>query len=170
MTDPLDPQRLPRAAAGRVEYVVQRLARALGRSTEAVVARHGISVPGYRVLLLLSDQVPRSNAELARLAFVTAQATHLVLTELVERGLVERGDHPGNRRIRLLRLTTAGADVLAACLADVVAVEERLLAGLPAAERDVLLPVLTHAAGVLSGGFFGDADAERAAAALRRQP
>lgn len=165
----LDPQRAPRAAAARVEYVAQRLARALTRSTELVTARHGVSVPEYRVLLLLGDEVSRSNAELARLSFVTAQASHLVVAELVRRGLAERAAHPVNRRIRLVRLTDRGAAVLDACVADVVAVEERLRAGLPAAERAGLLPTLTRAAEVLAGGFFGDADQERAAAALRRQ-
>ncbi|SCX40338.1 DNA-binding transcriptional regulator, MarR family [Klenkia marina] len=165
----LDPQRLPRAAAARVEYVAQRLARALTRSTEVIAARHGVSVPEYRVLLLLGDEVPRSNAELARLSFVTAQASHLVVAGLVRRGLARRAAHPDNRRIRLVGLTERGAAVLDACVADVVAVEERLRAGLPARQREQLLPTLTGAAEVLAGGFFGDADLERAAADLRRQ-
>ncbi|QNG37213.1 MarR family transcriptional regulator [Geodermatophilaceae bacterium NBWT11] len=165
---PVDPGRLPRAAAGRVEYVAQRLARALTRSTDAIAARHGVSVPEYRVLLLLSDQVPRSNAELARLSFVSAQATHLVLADLVARGLAERGAHPENRRIRLVRLTDQGAAVLEACLADVVAVEDRLHAGMPQPERDLLLSALTRAAETLAGGHFGDLHSEREATERRR--
>jgi hypothetical protein len=67
-----------------------------------------------------------------------------------------------------VRLTGRGAAVLDACVADVVAVEERLRAGLPAAERDRLLPTLTRAAEALAGGFFGDPALEEESADLRR--
>ncbi|MCZ2828848.1 MarR family transcriptional regulator [Modestobacter sp. VKM Ac-2986] len=164
----VDPDRAPRAAASRVEYVSQRLARALTRATELVVARHSISVPEYRMLLLLSDQVPRSNAELARLMFVSSQATHLVLSDLVARGLVGRSAHPGNRRVRLARPTELGTVTLNACLADMIGIEDRILAGMPPAERGMLLSALQHAAEVLAGGYFGDEDLEREAVALRR--
>jgi DNA-binding MarR family transcriptional regulator len=164
---PVDPEQLPRAAFSRVEYVSQRLARALLRATELIAARQGIAVPEYRMLLILSDQVPRSNAELGRLMFVSAQAAHLVLSHLAARGLVERIPHPENRRIRLARPTEAGLAKLNACLAEMIAVEDRIYAGMPPAERGLLLSTLNHAAEVLAGGYFGDPRTEREAIELR---
>ncbi|OMQ16235.1 hypothetical protein A7K94_0203905 [Modestobacter sp. VKM Ac-2676] len=145
------------------------MARALARATELIAARQSISVPEYRMLLLLSDQVPRSNAELARLSFVSAQATHLVLSDLVARGLVERREHPENKHIRLARLTEPGAATLDRCLVDVIEVEDRLLAGMPHAERGLLLSALNHASDVLAGGYFGDAALEGEAIEHRRR-
>jgi DNA-binding MarR family transcriptional regulator len=164
---PVGPERLPAAAFSRIEYVSQRLARALQRATELIAARQSISVSEYRMLLILSDHVPRSNADLARLMFVSSQAAHLVLSDLVSRGLVERTPHPDNRRIRLARLTDDGLAKLNACLAEMIAVEDRIYAGMPAAERGLLLSSLHHAAEVLAGGYFGDEDTEREAVRLR---
>ncbi|GGR46351.1 DNA-binding MarR family transcriptional regulator [Nocardioides luteus] len=166
---PVGPERLPTAAFSRIEYVSQRLARALQRATELIAARQSISVSEYRMLLILSDQVPRSNADLARLMFVSSQAAHLVLSDLVSRGLVERTPHPDNRRIRLARPTDAGMAKLNACLAEMIAVEDRIYAGMPPAERGLLLSSLHHAAEVLAGGYFGDEATEREAVRLRAE-
>jgi DNA-binding MarR family transcriptional regulator len=157
----------PAAGSARLEYVSQRLTRALTRATDAIASRHDISVPDYHLLLILSDGLARSNAELARRTFVSAQAAHLVVTDLESRGLIERTQHPRHGRIRLAALTARGRLVLDRCLEEMVEVEERIYAGLSETERSHLLSALNNAAEVLAGGFFGDKDAEHEAE-LRR--
>jgi DNA-binding MarR family transcriptional regulator len=157
----------PSTGSARLEYVSQRLARAFNRATEAIALRHEISVPEYHLLLVLSDDVARSNAELARRTFVSAQAAHLVVTDLEGRGLIERTRHPEHGRIRLVKLTDRGRLVLDSCLNEMIQVEERIYAGLSAPERRHLLSALNNAAEVLAGGYFGDRDAERNAEARR---
>lgn len=161
----------PHGANSRLQYVVNRLARALNRSTENIALAHGVSLPEFMIIMVLGEGDALSNAQLGRRTFVTAQAAHTVISGLVERGLIRRDAHPTNRRIKLASLTPEGWDVLNKCLAEIVDVEERILESLHPVERTVLLPGLLDCAQKFAGGYFGDKEAEKTAIARRiRQP
>ena len=85
-------------------------------------------------------------------------------------GLIERVEHPTNRRVRLVRLSEAGWDTLAKCEDEIRAREDRLAAIIGPDLGRSLAEVLDRAADTLAGGYFGDADAEAEAVANRRRP
>lgn len=64
------------------------------------------------VLLALRDE-PRNVAEVGALLGVTKQAAAKLVASLVEEGLVERREQPGDRRAVALRLTGEGRRFLA---------------------------------------------------------
>ncbi|MDY7104484.1 MAG: MarR family transcriptional regulator [Actinomycetota bacterium] len=149
-------------------YVVRRLARAMGRASDDIAADHDVSLPELMMLLVLGEGGGFSGAQLARRTFVTPQSGHQVLTQLVERGLVDRRPDPSNRRTLTHELTEAGWDVAERCRDAVLELEERVLAGVPDDERRLLKPGLLHAATTIRGGWFGDEDAEARSADRRR--
>lgn len=165
--EPVDDRGRP--ATDHIHYLVGRLSRALNRAMDNVALTHGLTPPEFMVFEVLGEGYAISNAQLARRTFVSSQATHEVVTELTARGLTQRDDHHTNRRIRLISLTEEGWRVRGECVAEVAAIENRILAGLDAAERAALIPSLLHSAEVLAGGYFGDEEAESAALALRTQ-
>lgn len=158
----------PADAMARLEWVTQRLARALQRAVELVAADHGITVAEYHLLLANSDDVGRSNAEIARLIFVTPQSANRVLAELERRGYLERTDDPHHGRIRQTVLTAAGREVLDDCIRRIAEIEARVMTGLDDEQARVLLPALRQAADTLAGGYFGDAGEELRAEEYRR--
>jgi len=59
-----------------VGYVLKRAVTALRAAMDADLRVHGLSVPQFACLKLLGSRPGLSNADLARGAFVTRQATH----------------------------------------------------------------------------------------------
>jgi DNA-binding MarR family transcriptional regulator len=161
-----DPRGEP--ATARLNYSAYRLARALNRFAENAALAHGVTLSQFLVLQVLGEGIPLSNAHLARRTFVSAQAAHNVSNELIESGLVERGAHPSNKRIRLVQLTERGWDVLGQCHAELRAHEDRLTATTGGELHGSLADVLDRSAQVLAGGYFGDDEAEVAAIARRQ--
>jgi DNA-binding MarR family transcriptional regulator len=153
----------PTPASERLLHTANRFARALNRAAEHTAMAHGITLPQLLALQVLGEGDALSNAALARRTFVSAQASHVVCGELLEAGLIERGPHPTNKRVLLVRLTPAGWQVLGRCTVELREVEDRLADALP---EPWPLPAILHAAAeTLAGGYFGDADAEAAARA-----
>ena len=163
----LDGAQRGQSANDRLLYLVNRMARAINRASDDVALAHDISLPELMALLVLGEDVGLSNAQLARRTFVTSQSAHQVVLTLTRKGLVERGPHETNRRIIVARMTDAGWAVLEQCRAEITAIEDRLLAQLSARDRNSLHASLFHAAQTLSGGWFGDVEAEERAAQRR---
>lgn len=161
-----DPRGEP--AADRLNYTAYRLGRALGRFTENLALSHGATLSQFLVLQVLGEGQPLSNAQLGRRTFVSAQAAHLVVNELLELVLVERGNYPTNRRIRLIQLTETGWVLIQNCTRELYAHERRLTASVGDEPGYSIVAVLDHAARELAGGYFGDDEAE-AQAVSRRQ-
>ena len=153
----------PTPAADRLLHTANRFARALNRAAEHTALAHGITLPQLLALQVLGEGESLSNAALARRTFVSAQACHVVCSELLEAGLIERGPHPTNKRVLLVRLTPSGWQVLQRCTVELRELEDRLAGALP---EPWPLPTILHtAAETLAGGYFGDANAEAAARA-----
>jgi len=168
-----EPTRDPRGtpATERLNYTAYRLARALNRAAENTALAHEVTLPQLLILQVLGEGTPLSNAQIARRTFVSSQAAHVVSAELLATGLIEKTEHPTNRRVRLVQLTDRGWNLLAVCDEDIRQREERLSAEVGQfLGDDSLADVLDRAAEVLAGGYFGDAEAEAEAVARRRRP
>jgi len=162
-----DPRGKPAIAS--LTYTANRLARALNRAAENAALAHDTTLPQLFILKVLGEGIPLSNADVARRTFVSSQAAHIVVSEMVENGIIERIDDPSNRRVRLLRLTDAGWSLLAECDREIVDREKRLIDEVETKAGTSLIDVLTQAAEHLAGGYFGDKAAEAAAVAARRR-
>jgi DNA-binding MarR family transcriptional regulator len=126
-----------------------RLTRAMIEAETPVLRAHDVEMWDYAVLAALEDGPAPTQAELA--TGVGRDKTRLIpiLDRLEARGLLRRTPDPADRRNRVIALTPAGRELLAACRAGIREVEAELLAGLDPAERDVFVAVLDRLAGAV---------------------
>jgi len=134
-----------------VGYALKRATAALRAAMDAGLRPLGISVPQYSCLEQLGQRPGLSVAELARGTFVTRQSMHALLLGLEERGLLARAATAPQGRALPTELTEAGRALLGRASRVVAAIEHRMTAALPAAERRRLLAALTGCAEALSG-------------------
>ena len=121
--------------APRILYQVKQVELAVRGRLDAVVRPHGITVTQYTALTVLEQHRGMSSAQLARHAFVSAQAMEGIVRALSEAGLIHRVRGPRNRRRMTISLTPAGTALLGACRADVDRIEGEAFAGLTADQR-----------------------------------
>jgi DNA-binding MarR family transcriptional regulator len=122
--------------------MLQPLARALIEAELPVLARHGITMWGYVVLNALRDAPQSTQAALAEK--IGADKTRIIVTlnDLQAAGLIAREPDPADRRARLLSITPAGNRVRRGVQGEIQRNEERVLAGLPPADRRGFLRAL----------------------------
>ena len=131
---------------------VHRLGRHLDRARSAAVAGHGVEPWEFEVLSALrraGADGGLSPGALLRSTLVSSGAMTNRLDRLEAAGLVARGPNPVDRRGVLVRLTPRGCAVAEACLVDLVAAEDALLAPLPPADRERLADLLRRVLGPL---------------------
>ncbi|WCO68450.1 MarR family transcriptional regulator [Iamia majanohamensis] len=123
---------------------IGRLARVsaqVGAAVESVLAEHGLTVADFDVLATLrragAPFTLRTGAITRQLMLSPAGMTGRV-DRLEGRGLVARAPDPDDRRGWRVRLTDEGRAVVDAAVADHVANEGRILAGLSPAQRRAL--------------------------------
>ncbi|WP_102144922.1 MarR family winged helix-turn-helix transcriptional regulator [Mycobacterium hubeiense] len=120
------------------------LMRALIAAEQPVLAKHGLSMWGYSVLVALDRSPIRTQAALAEA--IGADKTRIIATldELQEQGYIERQPDPDDRRARLLAITESGRAVKNAAQAEIQRGEERWLGALDPDDRRVFLRVLSQ--------------------------
>jgi len=136
---------------------VSRLAKHLDVLRRRAFAAHGLEPWGFDVLSALRRQGPPyqlSPGALLPATLVTSGTMTNRIDRLAEAGLVDRLPDPADKRGVLVRLTADGAAAADAALADLLARERDLLAGLERGQRSTL-------AGLLRG-LLAPFDAERA--------
>jgi DNA-binding MarR family transcriptional regulator len=136
-------------------YLVGRVERVVRRAMNDVLAAHAVSLNQYTTLSVLESRSGLSNAQLARRALVSPQSMNEVLLSLEERGFVRRRAHAEHGRILQAQVTPKGRRLLAACEAEVDAVEQRMTKGLSPRERRSLHRVLLECVQALDGGLAG---------------
>jgi DNA-binding MarR family transcriptional regulator len=117
---------------------VTRLARHLDLARRDTFARHGLDVWEFDVLTALRREGPPYELSPGRLIHRTLSTSGTMtnrIDRLEERGLVERRRDPDDRRGVRVRLTAAGRERVERALADLLAYEREVLAGLDGAER-----------------------------------
>jgi DNA-binding MarR family transcriptional regulator len=126
----------------RTGYLVSQVRAALRTQLDGALADRGLTAPQYVALTTLEEDPGLSNAEMARLCFVTPQTMLRIIENLDDAGLVARNPHPTHGRIRQIELTARGRRLVAECHQRVLALEEQMVAPLSKKERKQLFGLL----------------------------
>jgi DNA-binding MarR family transcriptional regulator len=118
--------------AGRVRH----------RLSERVLNRLGISIPEWRVLLLVGEAGVRTAGDLVGMSDMDHVTIHRAVTRLCAAGLLHRAIDPDNRRQKLLWVADPGEAVLAEAIPVAYEIEAELLAGLSREEAATLRRLL----------------------------
>ncbi|MGW5387700.1 MarR family winged helix-turn-helix transcriptional regulator [Nocardia sp. NPDC003963] len=133
-------------AEERIGSYVKRAEQARIAAKSAALKPIGVTEAQYAALLFLGENPGISAAALARLCGVTPPTMNTVLTNLVDRGLIERTPHPWHRNMLETRLTDEGETVVDAADARAIAVERTVGDGFTDAERETLCRLLSRCA------------------------
>lgn len=124
---------------------ISRLAHQLDRGRAAAFSAHGLEPWEFDVLAALRRSgapFQLSPGQLLRETLVTSGTMTNRVDRLVARDLVNRDDHPGDRRGVLVRLTDRGRETVDAALADLLVAERSMLESLAQSDRDQLVETL----------------------------
>jgi DNA-binding MarR family transcriptional regulator len=94
----------------------QRAARALARHFDEVLRPVGVTNQQFSLLMALNRPQPPPMGPVAKLLAMDRTTLTAALKTLERRGLVRTESSPDDRRARLLRLTKAGEEALAAAV------------------------------------------------------
>lgn len=94
----------------------------------------GLSLPQMTILLHLHYQGPNEVTQICEMMQVTPAGASQMIDRMVQQGMVRREEVPGDRRVRLVKLTDKGRKVVLESIAARQAWIEDLVAGLPPAE------------------------------------
>lgn len=96
----------------------------------------------YAALRILQDHPDIDQVTLARYCALDNSTTATLAVRLEEKGLIERFTPPENKRVRLLRLSESGADVLKSLVPLIDELHKRMLGTLSADEQQTFLTLL----------------------------
>ncbi|MBK6850539.1 MAG: MarR family transcriptional regulator [Burkholderiales bacterium] len=136
------PARIPPLASLPGHYIrrLQQIAVALFlEETEA----HNITPVQYAALSAAKRQPGMDQRTLASSIGFDTSTIGGVIDRLERRGLIERQASERDRRVRLLVVTTAGAELLQQLTKPVMKSQQRILAPLPAKQRAEFIAMLT---------------------------
>jgi DNA-binding MarR family transcriptional regulator len=132
------------------EQVGYLLRQAHQRATSLFVAEmgveHQITPTQYTALVRLHEQGALSQNHLGRLSAMDPATIQGVIRRLVERGLIQRSENPGDRRRATLKLTAEGHKLVLQLIERGPRVSEVTLAPLAPKERKVFLDLLRRLA------------------------
>ncbi len=124
-----------------IGFLLKRAQHMFRTSVDDALRPFELTAPQFAVLSAVEASAGISNAELARLAFVTPQTMQGILAGLERTGLLERSPHPQHGRILRSTLTDKGVRVIREARTIVQAIEHRLAEAVGPA----LLPAFSEA-------------------------
>jgi DNA-binding MarR family transcriptional regulator len=102
-----------------------------------------ITIPQFRILVILSARGPINVKTLAGLLHVQRSTTGRMVQRLVTAGLIDRRPHPASRRELVVELTQRGKEVMQAVTAHRREEIARVVQNMPERERYGLVSALT---------------------------
>lgn len=133
----------------RLGMYIKRVEQQLTAAKHAGLRPFGLTVPQYAALVHLSLNPGMSAAALARSCLVTPQTMATVVSNLENKGLVERQPHRWHGNLIEHQLTGAGRQVLAPADAAASAIERAIAAEFRPDERKQLVAMLARVSRVL---------------------
>ena len=135
-----------RGEQGYLGYLLRQAHAAVRLKMERTLADLGVTSPQFAVLTMLNAYPGLSGADVARLTFLTPQTVGVIIRNLERDGAIEMTPHPVHGRIQQWTLTSRGATLLKACRERVIALEQRLVAGLDSKAETAIRRWLTDVA------------------------
>ncbi len=132
-------------AALAIVYRLTRIAAVWNAEIEKVFAAHGITSTDFAVLANLrraGAPYRLNQRQLMSALRLTSGTVSLRIDKMVERKLVARTNDPADARASVIGLTTAGRQLFDRVAPAHLANEERLLASVPPAQRQVFADLL----------------------------
>jgi DNA-binding MarR family transcriptional regulator len=127
-----------RGTQGYLGYLLRQAGVAYRTQLERALAADGVTQPQFAVMTMVKAYPGLSNADLARLSWLTPQTVSVIVANLKRDGVLVSRPHAVHGRIRQLALTPHGERILGRCRAQVVVLERKLTRGLsPQHERTV---------------------------------
>ncbi|TCP51925.1 DNA-binding MarR family transcriptional regulator [Tamaricihabitans halophyticus] len=133
----------------RVGFHVKRVEQELIALKTLVLKPSGLTVPQYSALVMISLNPGATAAALARFNMVTPQTMATILTNLADKGLVERKPDPYHLNSISVELTDYGKQILATADQAAVSVERTLGAAFTDEERETLISLLARCSDTL---------------------
>jgi DNA-binding MarR family transcriptional regulator len=140
-------EREPASPSERVTAALTGLELALIRHRNGVRRRLAVSEEELAVLLCLGHEGRASQSRLAALSTLSRSGIGALLQRLESEGLVERRTQPGDRRVRLVRLSARGQARLRDAYRERDAALSHVLAASPEGAAERLLSELGRAVG-----------------------
>ena len=141
------------AEALELGYLIKRAQQALRNTIDPALFDVGLTMAQYAALYHLRRHSGASNAELARLSFVTPQTMVRIVVDLEQRGLISRTRSSHNARVLESQLSPQGSAALDRAQDRVDAVHDRMLDGVLPSEIKRLSKSLVHIAEALERGL-----------------
>jgi DNA-binding MarR family transcriptional regulator len=139
------------ARGGELVDAVMTASRVLvGVAARSLAAVGDVSLPQYRVLVLLAGRGPQRAIDLAGALGVNPSSATRLIDRLVRSGLVRRQRSPADRRSYRVALSPKGRDLVAEVTQRRREEFERLLSGLPAGQHQSVIAAL-HAIAEAAG-------------------
>ena len=137
----------PIAIYGMPGHLIRRMHQASQAIFDSAITEVGFGLTSvqYAALTVIAARPGLDQATLASAIAFDRPTTGGVIDRLEAKGLVRREIAKGDRRSRRLHLQPAGRQVLEGATPVVERVQERMLAGLNAAEQATLLRLLSKA-------------------------
>jgi len=102
------------------------------------VKASGLSMPQFNILMQLHYQRACGVSDISTRMDITSAAASQLVEKLVQAGLLERAEDPHDRRVRQLRLTVGGQELVEAALSARYRWVDELIETLEPAEREKL--------------------------------
>jgi DNA-binding MarR family transcriptional regulator len=133
---------LPPALRQRLGLLLFRAHKGVKRLAGAKLATLGLSTGHMGILEMLRATPGQTQANLATALEIDRTSTGVLVGELERLEIVERIDHPGDRRSYALRLTPHGRSVADRASALALAAQARFLSPLSSKEQEQLITLL----------------------------
>lgn len=125
-------------------YMVKQVELAVRGHLDELLKPAGVTALQYTALTVLDRRDGLTSAELARRSFVTPQSMTDMVKGLERRGLIDRRPDADHGRRLLISLTAEGRDLLRAYESRARALEDRMVTGFSAQERERLQDLLNR--------------------------
>lgn len=134
------------ALARNTGFLLSRMGRVAQRHFAARIATVGLNVRTWGALNVIDREGAISQQQLGRSVGIDPSSMVATIDELESNGLVERRQHPTDRRAHALYITERGRETLTEGRTVAAGTQEELLAPLDAAEREQLHALLLRLA------------------------
>ena len=129
---------------GYLGLMLRKAANAYKNKMEKLLLEQGITASQFTVLNIISTFPQCTNADVARMAYLTPQTVNLIVNKLVKMNAVQKNKHPENKLIQLLEITSIGEQILMQCNVIVLTLENQLELNIEKNDQTIIRKWLFH--------------------------